>query len=111
MGAAAQLASVLRDIHGEEFGGEEMGKFTISWESMRALAGGGPLGDDLLAEIAAILAVDDFVLIPMSDAILVAEEAELVSRRATGRLINRYLQQITEEELGFDMDPEDEEED
>lgn len=111
MSAAAQLARVLRDIHGEAFGGEEMGKFTISWSTLRALAGGGPVGDDLLTEIAAVLAVDDYVLVPMSDAILIAEEGELESRKATGRLINRYLEQITAEELGFDMDSEDEDED
>lgn len=89
---ARRVARILKAIHGEHFGGEQDAKFSITWAELRELAGGRPLTGELIAQIGAALREEDYVLVPLENSLVVAEEYEIDDgREVPGRVVDRYL--------------------
>ena len=107
MNKAIKLSNVLGEIYSENFKGEWDERYEISWEDLRALAG-GPLSDSLLQKVGRLQAEKGFVLVPMEDVLVVAMEADLFCRRVPGRIVNHYLNQMDRDE---DQEADDEEDD
>lgn len=110
MNKAIKLSNILGEIYSENFKGEWDEQYEISWEDLRALAGGS-LPDSLQQEVTKLLAENGFVLVPMEDVLVVAMEGELSCRRVPGRIVNHFLNQMEEDDEVDDGDEEQETED
>lgn len=110
MNKANKLSNILGEIYSENFKGEWDEQYEISWEALRALAGGS-LSDSLLREVGRLQAENGFVLVPMEDVLVVAMEIDLSCRRVPGRIVNHYLNQMAEDDVTDDGDEEQETED
>ena len=89
---ARRVARTLKAIHGEHFGGDQCAKFSITWAELRELAGGGPLTGELLEQIGTALREADYVLVPLENSLVVAEEHEIDDgREVPGRVVDRFL--------------------
>jgi hypothetical protein len=106
---ARRVTSILKAIHGEHFGGEQCAKFSITWAELRELAGGRPLTGELLEQIGTSLREEDYVLVPLENSLVVAEEHEIDDgREVPGRVLDRFLGWEGEEQESMDgVDEED----
>jgi hypothetical protein len=96
---ARRVANILKAIHGESFGGDQCAKFSITWAELRELAGGQPLTGELLDQIDTALREEDYVLVPLENSLVVAEEHEIDDgREVPGRVVDRFLRWEGEED-------------
>ena len=108
---AAQMATVLRELYDENFGGDEYEPFRLGWGDLRQLSGVAKVTDGFITAINCELAGSDHALVPFSDFLMVTSEADCRQRRKLpGRVLENYLpEQAVEEECDEDGDNEEEE--
>lgn len=106
---ARKVARILREIHDESFEGDQGVKFSITWPELRELAGGQRLTGKRLKEIGALLREAGFILIPLENVLVVAEESEIIDgREVPGSVVDLFLGWEEEgEETDSDSDDED----
>lgn len=103
----AEIASILREIHDEEFSGDEIEPFLIGYDQLRGIAGVERLTDDILTGIGKLMLESDFVLVPFNNFLLVGMEAKYQrTRKVPARLVESYLAVSVEELVEGDGDQE-----
>lgn len=89
---AAATASALTEMYQETFKNDSCEPFSITWPQLRAVAGVTRLSDCYLEQINSALNDSDYLLVPMSDLLLVAQEQDLSSFRAVpDRLVETFV--------------------
>lgn len=103
---AEETARVLKDLHGETFGGDYLESFQLTWEQLRRISGVNKLTDDYIAEVNDHLLADDYALMTLNNSFIVAKESDFSgTRKLTARLAEKYLN--TDDDLEDDDDDED----
>jgi len=103
---AAATASALTELYQETFKNDSYEPFSITWPQLRAVAGVTRLSDCYLEQINSALNESDYLLVPMSDLLLVAQEQDLSRFRAVpDRLVETFVYD------GDDDDDDDDDED
>ena len=104
---AAATASALTELYQETFKNDSYEPFSITWPQLRAVAGVTRLSDCYLEQINSALNESDYLLVPMSDLLLVAQEQDLSRFRAVpDRLVETFVYDGDDD----DDDDEDDEE-
>lgn len=104
---AAATASALTELYQETFKNDSFEPFSITWPQLRAVAGVTRLSDCYLEQINSTLNESDYLLVPMSDLLLVAQEQDLSRFRAVpDRLVETFVYDGDDDD---DDDDEDEE--
>lgn len=103
---AEGTARVLKDLHGETFGGDYLESFQLTWEQLRGITGVNQLTDNYLAEVNNHLLADDYALMTLNNSFIVAKESDFSgTRKLSARLAEKYLD--TDDDLEDDDEDED----
>ena len=89
---AQETANILMDLYNDEFGGDYIEPFRLTWEQLRGIAGKDRITGEYLAELGETLLDEDFALLTFNNIFIVAKEQDFSATRALpARLAERNL--------------------
>lgn len=106
-----EVSNFLGRIYETRFRGTRSGRYQLSREAMRQLAGRERLHDSFVEQVKTELAEDGIVLVCLDDCFVVVKEAALLNcRKLPDRLLERFAGDEPEDEDEEEIDEETEEE-
>ncbi len=108
---AIETASILSLLYGKQFGGDFCEPFRVTWPQLRSLTGSLSLSEFYLKEIDETLLEEEYRLIPFNDFLVIMPDSQLETfRKIPDRLLESYIFEPEDIELGEYEDEDDEDE-
>ncbi len=102
---AEKTASTLISIYKETFATESYNWYCISWPELRSIAGVSKLTEEYIRDINFELSGHDYVLIPLDNSLLLAQQCDLTGARAVpARIVEQNLPDDGDDDDDEDLD-------